>query len=72
MCTFILQHYHTVLLPFFFALDAKTRHELAEAITEIDYLIETLSLSELSKIEKEETELAYWAWWEKIRNKIPS
>jgi len=70
MCSSVLQHYHTVLLPVFFALDTKTRYELTEAITEIDYLIETLSLCELSKLEKEETELAYWAWWEKIRNKI--
>ncbi len=72
MCTSVLQHYHTVLLPVFFALDNKKRQELSEAITEIDYLIETLCHCELSLIEKEETEFAYWAWWEKIRNKIPS
>ncbi|MBI4852494.1 MAG: hypothetical protein HY819_11925 [Acidobacteria bacterium] len=70
MCSAVLQHYHTVLLPVMFAIDDKTRLDLSEAIAEIDYLIETLSHSELSTIEAQETELAYWAWWEKIRSRI--
>jgi hypothetical protein len=68
----VLQHYHNVLLPILFALDNKTQTDLLEAIMEIDYLIETLYHCDLSKTEQEETELAYWAWWEKIRNKIPT
>jgi hypothetical protein len=72
MSTPVLQHYHSILLPVLFALDNKTRSELAEAITEVDYLIETLCHCELNPIEKQETEFAYWAWWEKIRSKIPN
>lgn len=71
MSSSVLQHYHTVLLPILFALDKKTRLELEDAVQEIDYLIETLYHCELSPIEKEETEFAYWAWWEKIRKKVP-
>lgn len=70
MCSPVIQHYHTVLLPVLSTLDNKTRSELIEAITEIDYLVETLYHYELSQTEKQETELAYWAWWEKLRNKV--
>lgn len=62
-------HYHNVLLPLLSALDLSTQKDLAEALTEMDYLIEILSYSELDEKEMEETELAYWAWWEKIRYK---
>ncbi len=70
MSTPILQHYHNVLLPIIFALDIKKRQNLSEAITEVDYLVETLSHCNLNPKELEETELAYWAWWEKIRSTI--
>lgn len=70
MCVSVLQHYHNVLLPVMFALDIKRRQQLSEAITEVDYLVETLSHCNLSPKEQEETEFAYWAWWEKIRSTI--
>lgn len=70
MCSPVIQHYHAVLLPILSTLDNKTCFELTEAIKEIDYLIEILCHYELSQTEQQETELAYWAWWEKLRNKI--
>ncbi|MBL8148346.1 MAG: hypothetical protein JNN15_00280 [Blastocatellia bacterium] len=60
-------HYYKVLLPLVSALDTKSSNEVKDAVKEIDYLIETLSHSELTPSEQEETELAYWAWWEKVR-----
>jgi hypothetical protein len=63
-------HYHNLFLPLISALGYAKRDGLADAIAEMDYLIETLSYSELSANEREETELAYWAWWEKVREKM--
>jgi len=58
------------MLPLVSALDFAVRAELGDALTEIDYLIETLSYTDLTPEEQEETELAYWAWWEKIRHRV--
>lgn len=63
-------HYHNVILPVVSALDRRVLVELTEAITEIDYLVETIAYADLNPTEQEETELAYWAWWERIRNRI--
>ena len=63
-------HYYNVLLPLVSALDHPTRAEVGNALPEIDYLIETLCYMDLSPEEQEETELAYWAWWEKIRHRV--
>lgn len=70
MCELVLHHYHTVFLPVVSALDNQTRLELSEAIKEIDYLVETLCHAELNPVERQETELVYWAWWEKVRSQI--
>jgi hypothetical protein len=63
-------HYYHVLLPLVSAIDLSVRSQLEDSLKEIDYLIETLCYSELTPEEQVETELAYWAWWEKIRNRV--
>lgn len=63
-------HYHNILLPWASALGTARRSQFMDALSEMDYLIEVLSYSELSEKELEETELAYWAWWEKLRTTV--
>lgn len=65
-----INHYYQVVLPLLSALDAKERDELVDALSEMDYLIETLSYADISADEQEETALTYWAWWEKVRQKV--
>lgn len=65
-----IYHYYNILLPLISALDVHQSLDMVEAVKEMDYLIETLSHSELNELEKEETELTYWAWWEKIRHDL--